>query len=179
MARSNSTPYSLFTPTSYWTGAGAKPFANVQFGLDTSTGKRDSQRMADLLTEQPFATGFEPIQFTAPPGYGVAEDMNADLYESLADRLAKKSLALEAKQQLLGLGSGLAFSAASLPFVERLRNVDYQLGLQADINSPSRQAERNRLAQEQASSASSAISDRLRALAAVRQAASSGFNLNA
>ena len=186
MARTKGNPYPYFTsdvrgisPTASWNVATAQPFFSPQYGLDTSTGRRDAERVAEALTGNPFATGSESVQFPGLPSYGVAEDMNADLYESLADRLAKKSLGLEAKQQLLGLGSGLAFSAASLPLVERLRNLDYSLGLQADIESPTRQSERNLRLQQQQQLASSSISDRLRALAAVRQGASSGFNLSA
>lgn len=154
-------------------------FFSPQYGLDTSTGKRDSERVNQALSENPFATGSESVQFSGVPSYGVAENINSDLYENIFDRLAKKSLALEGKQQLLGLGSGLAFSAASLPLVERLRNLDYQLGLKADIESPTAQAARNTALQNQFATASGQVSDRLRALAAVRQAASSGFNLSA
>jgi len=165
------------TPASYWNTATTQPFFNPQYGVDTRTGKRDSERVSKALAENPFATGTETVQFTGIPGYTVAEDINADLYESLADRLAKKSFALEGKQQLLGLGSGLAFSAASLPFAERLRNLDYQLGLQADIQSPTRQVARDASRNLQLTGALAGQADYLRALAAVRQGAASGVNV--
>lgn len=183
MARSKVNPYSYFnsdvqgiSPTSYW-GSTAQPFFNPQYGIDTTTGKRDSERVSKALVENPFAKGDESTQFPGLPSYGIAEDVNADLYESLADRLAKKNLALEGKQQLLGLGSGLAFSAASLPFVERLRNLDYSLGLQADIESPTAQTARDVERNKLVTNSLNAQADYLRAIAAVRQGAASGVNV--
>ena len=167
-----------FNPASYWNTGASPAFFNPQYGIDTTTGKRDAERVSKALAENPFATGTESVEFPGIPSYGVAEDMNADLYENIFDRLAKKSLALEGKQQLLGLGSGLAFSAATLPIAERLRNVDYQLGLQADIDSPTRKAARDASRQAQLTSSINAEADYLRALAAVRQGAASGINVS-
>lgn len=186
MARTKGNPYPYFnsdvrgiSPTASWNVAAAQPFFNPQYGLDTSTGRRDAERVAEALSANPFATGSESVQFGTVPSYEVAGGFDTNPYKQLISDLEKKAFGSEAKQQLLGLGSGLAFSAASLPLVERLRNLDYSLGLQADIESPTRQSERNLRLQQQQQLASSSVSDRLRALAAVRQGASSGFNLSA
>lgn len=185
MAGSRENPYSYFNsnvtgirPEDYWNVATAQPFTAPQYGLDTGTGKRDTKKVSEALTANPFASGEENFAFGAPPSYTTGEISNSDLYDQYVDRLSKKLFNAEAKQQLLGLGSGLAFSAASLPFAERLRNVDYQLGLQADVNSPTRIAARDASRQTQLTSSINAEADYLRALAAVRQGAASGVNVS-
>lgn len=186
MAGSRENPYPYFNPNvsgirpeDYWNVATAQPFTAPQYGIDTGTGKRDTKRVSEALAVNPFGTGEEVYQFGQPPSYTVGDlPEGADPYMRYADKLSKKLLESEAKQQLLGLGSGLAFSAASLPFAERLRNVDYQLGLQADIDSPTRIAARDASRQQQAIGAKNAEADYLRALAAVRQGAVAGINVN-
>lgn len=186
MAGTRENPYPYFNanvsgirPEDYWNVATAQPFTAPQYGVDTGTGKRDTKRVSEALAVNPFGTGEEVYQFGKPPSYTTGElpeGLNA--YMGYADKLSKKFLESEAKQQLLGLGSGLAFSAASLPFAERLRNVDYQLGLQADANSLTRIAARDASRQQQAIGAKNAEADYLRALAAVRQGAASGVNVS-
>ena len=186
MAGSRENPYSYFNanvsgirPEDYWNIATAQPFTAPQYGVDTGTGKRDTKKVSEALAVNPFGTGEELYQFGQPPSYTVGDlPEGADPYMKYADKLSKKLFESEAKQQLLGLGSGLAFSAASLPFAERLRNVDYQLGLQADVNSPTRIAARDASRQQQAIGAKNAEADYLRALAAVRQGAVAGVNVN-
>ena len=174
MAQTATNPYSYFTPVNYWDSEAAKKFQNAQFGLDTSTGKRDTEKVLENLAANPFAVGDESVQFSAVPGYDVAAPFDFDPYRQFLNEFDKKTMASNAKQQLLGLGSALGFTAASMPFVERLRNLDYKLGLQADIESPTRQSERNLRMQQQQVGALGAESDYLRALAAVRQGAVSG-----
>lgn len=163
-----------FTPTSYWDPETAKKFQNAQFGLDTSTGKRDTQKVLENLAANPFATGYETTQFPSVPGYEIAAPFELDPYRQFLNEFDKKNLAWSAKQQALGLGSALGFTAASMPFVERLRNLDYSLGLKADIESPTRQSERNLRMQQQQQLSIGGEADYLRALAAVRQAAVAG-----
>lgn len=174
MAQTTSNFYSPFTPVSYWNAETAKKFQNPQFGLDTSTGKRDTEKVAENLVANPFATGTETVQFPSVPGYDIAAPFDLNPYRQFLNEFDKKTMASNAKQQLLGLGSALGFTAASMPFVERLRNLDYKLGLQADIESPTRQSERNLRLQQQQVGALGAEADYLRALAAVRQGAVSG-----
>jgi hypothetical protein len=178
MASPGSNPYSYFTPTNYWNSEAGKMFQNAQFGLDTSSGKRDTKKVIDNLEKNPFAMGTESVQFPGLPGYEVAGNINADSYKSLINELEKKTFLSDFKQQLLGLGSGVAFSAATLPYVERLRNLDYQLGLNADIQSPTRQVARDVARQGQLATAADATTNRLNALAQLRQAAASGVNIS-
>jgi len=178
MASPGANPYSYFTPTSYWDSGTASVFQNPQFGLDTSTGKRDTKKVLNNLAKDPFGAGTESTQFPGVPGYEVAGGLNADSYKKLITELEKKTFLSDFKQQLLGLGSGAAFSAATLPYVERLRNLDYQLGLNADIQSPTRQVARDVARQGQLATASDAITNRLNALAQLRQAAAAGVNIS-
>jgi len=185
MAGPQSNPYSYFNssaaginPTSFWNAPVTTAFANPQFGLDTSTGKRDTERIAEALMVSPFATGEESVSYGDGLGYEVGKKVNANRYKKLISELEKGLFKSDIKQQLLGLGSGLAFSAASLPFVERLRDVDYLRSLQADIDSPTKKAARDASRQQQITSATNAESDYLRALAAVRQGAASGVNVS-
>ena len=190
MARNQSNSYASFTPGNYfnpgttgitpgnyWGAGTAGLFQNPQYGLDTSTGKRDAKKVANALIANPFGGAEGSNQFPGTPGFDVAAPFDTAPYKELISELDKKTFLSNFKEQLLGLGSGLAFSAASLPLVERLRNLDYQLGLSADIQSPTRQAARDASRQQQFATASDAVSDRLRALAAVRQGASSGVNV--
>ena len=68
MARNDSNPYSYYTPgiyfnpgmtqipqTSYWARDTAGISQNPQYGLDTSTGKRDTKKVAKALIANPFA----------------------------------------------------------------------------------------------------------------------------
>lgn len=179
MARTNTGSYFFgIDPSSFWKTTGGQSYMFPQYGLDTSTGKRDTEKVSQSLTNQPFATGSESIQFSPIPTYTTASPIDTSSYENFLDRFGKKTFEADVKQQLLGLGSGLAFSAASLPFAERLRNVDYQLGLQADINSPTRKAARDASRQKQLTDSIGAEADYLRALAAVRQGAASGINVS-
>lgn len=178
MAQTGFTVYPSFTPTNYWSSGSPEMFISPQYGLDTSTGKRDTKKAAKNLVASPFQMGADLSQLPGVPRYQVAAPFDTSAIKDLISELDKKTFLSNFKEQLLGLGSGVAFSAATLPFAERLRNLDYQLGLQADIQSPTRQAARDASRQQQFATASDAVSDRLRALAAVRQGAASGINVS-
>ena len=163
-----------FTPINYWDPETAKKFQNPQFGLDTSTGKRDTQKVLENLAANPFATGYESVQFSSVPGYAVAAPFELDPYRQFLSEFDKKTMASNAKQQLLGLGSALGFTAASMPFVEAMRNAEWERQYKADVMSPTKQSERNLRMQQQQQASIGGEADYLRALAAVRQGAVSG-----
>jgi len=179
MANPGANPYPYFTPTSYWNSSNNAAFLNPQFGLDTATGKRDTKKVADSLPNNPFEVTADNLQFPSTPSYEVAGgNLSQEGLKNIINELEKKTFLSNFKDQLLGLGSGVAFSAASLPFVKDLRNLDYQLGLNADIQSPTRQVARDVARQGQLATASDAITNRLNALAQLRQAAAAGVNIS-
>lgn len=176
MSSSKKIPYSLFTPTSYWSSGGTQPmFTGVQYGVDTSTGKRDMERAAENLTANPFTP--QSIENQAIPQVEFTNPFDSSGYEKFLKRVGQETFKADVKQQLLGLGSGLAYSAAAQPFATNLRGYDLLASIQADAKSPTRQAQRDSLRQQQFTDALGAQADYLRALAAVRQGAASGVNV--
>jgi hypothetical protein len=159
----------------YWDANTAATFQPIQTGLNTATGKRDTELASQNLANSWTGLGYNNQEQAGDLSYGVAEDVNADLYDKLINKLEPKVFQSSLKQQALGLGSGLAFTAASYPFVTALRREDLRNSLLADIQSPTRQAERiakmsEMLGTQKANSLNSQA-NYLNALANVRQGA--------
>lgn len=159
----------------YWDPKTAVTFQPIQIGLDTATGKRDAEIANQNLADNWTGLGYNNQEQTGDLSYGVAEDVNADLYDKLINKLEPKFFQSSLKQQALGLGSGLAFTAASYPFLTALRQEDLHNSLLADIQSPTRQAERiakmSEMLSTQKANNLNSQANYLNALANVRQSA--------
>ena len=147
-------------------------------GIDFNTGKT-----VDLaLEEYKKAAGGsnQPFDYFAqvPPIAGAAELSPTDLtgaeqYANTVKALQENLLKSELKQNVLSLGAATAFGAASLPFTEYMRNQDYNRQLaafQAREQSPTAQAARNLVGQQQLQLAASAQAEKRRAFGDLKRA---------
>ena len=130
-----------FTPMEFYTNA---------TGINFNTGKRD-QNVFDYVNQmsQPTNKDTDIVPEFGTPGAGTGvED-----YKKYTSDLTKDLFKYETLSKALNIGAGTLASAALMPFVERLREKDFDLGLKADILSPTKQAQRNLLLQQQIRSA--------------------------
>ena len=152
-----------FDPSSFWQPDVLKALEGKFVGMDTSTGKRD----VDLATGQqvPF-NPFVPVPSTKEAGTLSPTDLSVDYYKKLQEALAPGVLKSQAQQGLMNLAGAGAFGLMQLPFTEFLKNQEYQRQQEAfkmKEQSPTAQSARNLSAQQQASLASAATADKMRA----------------
>ena len=157
-----------FTPMEFYTNA---------TGVDFKTGKRD-QNVFDYVTQfsgikpgdllgTPQKDSLDTIPKPGAPGAGT----DVENYKQFTSDLTKDLFKYDVLSKALNLGAGTLASAAMMPFVKDLRKTDYELGLKADIYSPTRQAARSASLQEQFSKAADPTVAIMDALARTRQAA--------
>ena len=162
-----------FTPTEFYTNA---------TGIDFKTGKRDKNvfeyvtqmagiKPGDLIGTTP-KTDLDKVPDFGTPGAGAGVE---DFKKYTAD-LTKDLFKYDVLSKALNLGAGTVASAAMLPFVKGLRKTDYELGLMADIYSPTRQAARSASLQEQVSKAADPTVAIMDALSRARQAAARKYS---
>jgi len=163
-----------FNPSSAWSSEFLKSLQGRFVGMDTSTGKRD----VDLALQQPkdkvpyeiFDPKTPPIfqPVPSPGGAGVLTptDPSIDYYKKLQEALAPGVLKSQAQQGLMNLAGAGLFGLMQMPFTEYMKNKEYERQLGAFKTkelSPTAQSARNLGMQQQASLASAATSDRMRA----------------
>ena len=114
------------------------------------------------------------FEFPAPPKtIEPGSTLDPKDYSDWIKQLGKEQTKQQILQSALGLGTGFVGGALTMPFVQRLREQDYQLGLQAMKEremSPTAIAQRGATYQAQIAQDLSSKADYLRALAAVRTA---------
>jgi hypothetical protein len=168
-------PYSFnqtpgFTPIDFYKNA---------TGINFSTGKRDqnafdyvaqmsSVKPGDLIGTTPKAE-LDTIPKFGTPGSGTS----VDDYKKFTQDLTKDLFKYDTLSKALNIGAGTLASAALMPFVKDLRKTDYELGLMADIYSPTKQAQRNLALQQQISSATDPAVAIMDAMSRARQSARS------
>lgn len=153
------------------------------FGTDFGTGRRDVSedlyRKAKKFTEQyeqQKSLGGANL-FSLPSSDAnplTPSNLDTDQYVDLMKKLSPLELESTAKQNLLNVGSGLMFGAASIPFMEFQRNKEFDRQMQAFITreqSPSAQMARNVAAQQMASGAAEATANKRNAFANLMRAA--------
>lgn len=140
-----------FDPSSFWGGSGSD-----------STKKRfagDYTFLPNILgTTQPPKTS-ESEQLTPT-------ELSVDFYKKLQEALAPGALKSQAQQGLMNLAGAGAFGLMSLPFTEYMKNQELKRQSQAfkmREESPTAQSARDLSTQQQASLASAATADKLRA----------------
>lgn len=132
-------------------------------GIDFSTGKRDvPYSILNLAEKEKEATTPQ----LGTPGEGTSVEDYKKFNQQLIGDLTKYELLSNA----MNVGAGTLASAAMLPFVKDLRKTDFELGLQADVLSPTKQAQRNLALQQQISSSMDPVTKMMDALANTRQA---------
>lgn len=135
-------------------------------GIDFSTGKRNVPYSIQFFPEK-------KEEVTSPelgtPGQGTSVQDYKKFNKELLGDLTK----YEVLSNALNVGAGTLASAAMLPFVKDLRKTDFELGLQADILSRTKQAQRNLALQQQVSASTDPFVNIMDAFARTRQAARS------
>jgi len=155
---------STFSPSSNWSESVLKGLQGKFVGMDTSTGKRD----VDLATGQqitPFI-GFTPVPKVSESGELSPTDLSVDYYKKLQEALAPGVLKSQAQQGLVNLAGAGAFGLMSLPFTEYMKNQELarqQEAFRMREQSPTAQSARDLSFQQQASLASQASADKMRA----------------
>lgn len=162
-----------FTPMAFYTNA---------TGIDFGTGKRDQNvfdyvsqmsgvKPGDLIDSKPKPDLDKVPDFGIPGAGAGVED-----YKKYSADLTKDLFKYDVLSKALNIGAGTLASAAMLPFVKNLRQTDYELGLAADVYSPTRQAARSASLQEQFSKAADPTVAIMDALARTRQAAARKYS---
>lgn len=163
-----------FNPSAAWSSDFLKSLQGKFVGMDTSTGKRD----VDLALQQPkdnvfyeifnpkAPPVFQPVPSVKDAGKLTPTDPSIEYYKKLQEALAPGMLKSQAQQGLINLAGAGAFGLMQLPFTEYMKNKEYQRQLGAFTTkelSPTAQSARDLSAQQQASLASAAASDKMRA----------------
>lgn len=154
---------STFSPSSNWSEAVLKGLQGKFVGMDTTSGKRD----VDLATGQQVA----PFVFTSPPATSESgalspTDLSVDYFKKLQEALAPGVLKSQAQQGLVNLAGAGAFGLMSLPITEYMKKQELarqQAAFKMREQSPTAQSARNLSFQQQASLASQASADKMRA----------------
>jgi hypothetical protein len=129
-------------------------------GIDFSTGKRNVPYSIQNLVEKK--------EEALPPAFGTpGEGTSVEDYKKFNQQLVGDLTKYELLSNAMNVGAGTLASAAMLPFVKDLRKTDFELGLQADVLSPTKQAQRNLALQQQLGTP---VIDMMNALAQTRQA---------
>lgn len=163
-----------FNPSAAWSSDFLKSLQGKFVGMDTSTGKRD----VDLALQQPkenvfsdiFSPKAPPVFQTVPSvkdaGKLTPTDPSIEYYKKLQEALAPGVLKSQAQQGLINLAGAGAFGLMQMPFTEYMKNKEYERQLGAFKTkelSPTAQSQRDLSTQQQASMASAATSDKMRA----------------
>lgn len=141
-------------------------------GLTGSFEPSPQYKTLEIDTTPSTPTPFEP-PVPEIPDTQLTVDQAAQYYRALEGERLRSDL----QQNIMNIPFAGIYSKMSLDAARQLRQKDYELGLAADINSPTRQAQRNQILQGQATSAAASYNDSLRALAEVRRAAGEAFRL--
>lgn len=150
------------------------------FGIDFNTGKRETsadayKRYLQLVEQEkesksPFGLNLPSFDASEATPFQVT----ADDYFDIQEKALPLQLKSTAQQNLLNVGSGLVFGAASIPFMEFQRNKELERQMQAfrmKEQSPTAQMARNVAAQQMAASAAEATANKRNAFANLMRAA--------
>lgn len=150
------------------------------FGIDFNTGKRETsadayKRYLQLVEQEKKSEN--PFVFKSPSADAsdlTPFEVSADDYFNMQEKALPLQLKSTAQQNLLNVGSGLVFGAASIPFMEFQRN--QELGRQMEAfrmkeQSPTAQMARNVAAQQMATGAAEATAAKRNAFANLMRAA--------
>lgn len=153
-------PYPYTFENVFSKGVGFDPIkAYTSQGIDFSTGKRDVPYSIFNLAEKE--------KETTPPLGTPGEGTSVEDYKKFNQQLFGDLTKYELLSNAMNVGAGTLASAAMLPFVKDLRKTDFELGLQADVLSPTKQAQRNLALQQQLGTP---VIDMMKAIAETRQA---------
>lgn len=153
------------------------------FGTDFGTGRRnvseDLYRKAKQFTERyEQQKGLGGVNYSVLPSFDAGSltptNLSADQYADLMQKLSPLQLESTAKQNLLNVGSGLMFGAASIPFMEFQKEAEFgrqQKAFETREKSPTAQMARNVAAQQMAAGAAEATAAKRNAFANLMRAA--------
>lgn len=150
------------------------------FGIDFNTGKRETsadayKRYLNLVEQEKKAES--PFILRTPSsdaGSLTPFEVSADDYFDIQEKALPLQLKSTAQQNLLNVGSGLVFGAASIPFMEFQRNKELERQMQAfrmKEQSPTAQMARNVAAQQMAAAAGTTTAAKRNAFANLMRAA--------
>ena len=165
-----------FTPLDFYKNA---------TGINFNTGERDQNafdyvtRMAGVregdLLPLPYYSGTTQSDLDKVPEFGTpGASTGVEDYKKYTSDLTKDLFKYDTLSKALNIGAGTLASAALLPFAERLRQKDFELGLKADMLSPTKQAQRNLALQQQFSASTDPTVALMDAFSRTRAAARAG-----